>query len=288
MKYQIVTLLSFLFFENNAQNITSYYYKLYKADSFAINGELDSALLKYEEAFKNIDHIHSRILTKKAIPIANKAKNKLLTKKYKSILKSQKKCPKENKEILHQIDSIFKLDQKIRVKKYYNAQVFIQKHKDNPLINNSKKYLKLKKIDDYHIAVDSSNIKLMFKLIGEHGYIGDKIIGAKNHFKTYVILLHFDKDTNNLLLGSILNKALLNFQITPLEYAMIIDRHLYNTLNTQKYWTWFMIGEDPKLTDVQIETIMKLREKIGLWGTEYKISNYKGTWMLNNLTRNFF
>ncbi len=292
MKKLIIILFIFLSsslsFSQELQNISDHYYQLYQGQVLLEKGEADSACIIFEKAFKNVDYIHSRILIKKIIPAAKVARNKVLIKKYKLSLKNQKKCPKENIQILHLIDSIFKLDQKVRGKKYFKAQKFIQDHKDNPLVNKSKKYLKSKKLNEFHIAVDSLNILFMLKLTNQYGYIGEEIIGFNNHYKAQAIFLHFDKDTNNLMLGPILKKALLNYQITPLKYTTIIDRHRYKTSNTQKYWTWFMINADPKLTEKQIQTILKLREQIGLWNTEYKISNYKKSWMLNNLSRTSF
>ena len=128
----------------------------------------------------------------------------------------------------------------------------------------------------------------MLNIIEQHGYLGEEDLGWNNHYKVKAILLHFDRDTNSLILEPILKNALTNNKITPFTYTHIVDRHLYNTSKTQRYWTWFLIDADPKLSQKEIERILKLREEIGLWGTEYSTSNYKGTWMLNNLSRSCY
>jgi hypothetical protein len=277
-----------------AQDYTDYYYKLHQADLVAKSGALDSALAMYEDAFKDVDYVLSRILLKKAIPLAKAAKDKTLVKKYKNLYNSQEKCPQENIYILQLLDSIMALDQKVRAPKYLNAQQYVFKYKDDSAINKTEKFLESKRLYDHSAFVDSSNIVYLLDLINKYGFIGEEMLGLNNYsMTTAIILLHYDKDTNNVDLGPILKKALLEFKISPLSYALIIDRHLYYVSKCQRYWTWFMLGadsrnSDPELSAQEINEIIRLREGIGLWGTQYKIGNYRGVWMLNNLSKTVF
>ena len=283
----LVILLSSFSLDLVSQNITDFYYQLHRADLLVESGKLDSACILYDNACKNVTFIQSRIL-KKIIKVAKSSNNDDLVQYYKRKLKSQKDCPPQNVHILKEIDQLFELDQKVRSNKYWKAITYYNNHLNDTTLNHSTKFLKSKELRDYAVSVDSINILRMLNIIEQHGYLGEEDLGWNNHYKVKAILLHFDRDTNSLILEPILKNALTNNKITPFTYTHIVDRHLYNTSKTQRYWTWFLIDADPKLSQKEIERILKLREEIGLWGTEYSTSNYKGTWMLNNLSRSCY
>jgi len=121
-------------------------------------------------------------------------------------------------------------------------------------------------------------------MIEEHGFLDESKVGFQNYLKVEIMMLHFDRDTTNVLLQPILDEALTNGQITPLKYAMILDRHLENSDEVQKFWTWFFIDSDPQFSKEEKKEIIKLRESIGLYGTELVVNEYKGTYTINNLS----
>ncbi|MCL2290809.1 MAG: hypothetical protein FWC34_08955 [Bacteroidetes bacterium] len=84
-----------------------------------------------------------------------------------------------------------------------------------------------------------------------------------SNFKAYIIILHYDKDTSNHIMGERLKKALLEGNITPRDYAHIIDRHLDNAGNPQLYHSipFFMLKP---LTEEEREIVNYNRESIGL------------------------
>jgi len=284
MKYIIIIfttlVLNHLGISQDLKSVSDYYYQLYQGKQLLENGKPDSACIVFENAFKKVDYIQSYTIKRTVLKAAIESKNKNLVKKYRKVIKDKKKCPPKNMHILKIVDSLSKLDQKVRSNKIFKARQYYVKNVNDTLINTSKKFIKSKALYDNHVSIDSSNIICMLQLIDKYGYVGEQMLGYKNNYKARSILLHFDTDTNNTTLGPIFLDALKKNIITPITYAQTLDRHLYNTSGTQKYWMWFMIDEDPHLTSVDIKNIIRLRERIGLWGSQYKVTEYKGTYML--------
>jgi len=88
-----IVLLTFMIISvianTDAQNISKFYQEIYKADLLYEKGEYNNALLKYEEAFAQVDYVHSRIL-EKVLNVSKSAKDKRRIKKYKAQIKLQK------------------------------------------------------------------------------------------------------------------------------------------------------------------------------------------------------
>jgi len=156
---------------------------------------------------------------------------------------------------------------------------------DNESTHNTDKFIKSKQIYSNSRKVDSTNMVAILKLIDKYGFISEKMIGQYNFVNFCSILLHYDSDKGNRVLKPILDAALENNQITPFGYTHILDRHLENNDSSQIYWTWFLIDEDPSFTDEEKIDIIKLRESVGLYGTEIKCWKSKDGWMSNNISR---
>jgi hypothetical protein len=62
----IILLLTVCLFANNAnaQNMNSFYFDVYSANNLAESGKVDSAILKYENAFKNVQYVPVKFLKK--------------------------------------------------------------------------------------------------------------------------------------------------------------------------------------------------------------------------------
>lgn len=74
-------------------------------------------------------------------------------------------------------------------------------------------------------------------------------------------MLHFDKDTNNLILKPILEDALLKGQILPRNYALIVDRREIFA-GRQSYYYAAPFGIE-KLSKDELVEVEKRRELIG-------------------------
>lgn len=136
------------------------------------------------------------------------------------------------------LDSLFMIDQKIRLDGYST---------------------------DYMKEVDSSNISLLMKLIEKYGFPDERLVGTHTAENIFYVLLHFDSDLDNLILKDKLDDALRQGQISPQKYAWIIDRRL----------AWGSDQKDPyyyqmpsrKMKDLSVEEIREIdarRYQIGL------------------------
>lgn len=80
---------------------------------------------------------------------------------------------------------------------------------------------------DEAIMVDSLNMQSLLKLINKYGYPSEKIIGKASAFNAYIMLLHMDRDENNIVFKSILDKAYNDGYHWPRGLAWIVDRRRY-------------------------------------------------------------
>lgn len=280
----ILFFLTVLLPKGHAQKIVNFYRSINIADSLYFSNNLEKACFQYANTIKEVDFVYSRVL-KKILKVSKEAKHRTLSKECRFRIRAQKKFLPENKALMAEIDNLLKLDQKVRSNKFWKASQYYRKHLEDARVNQTKKFIKSKKLYKNWLAIDSSNITKVLELIAIHGYLGEQELGSIYANKFQVLLIHFDTDTNSKILSPILKKALHENKITPFTYTSIIDRHLYNTNKTQKFWTWMIVDEDPNLSEDQIKKVLALRESIGMFGTEYKIFQYKGIWNLNNLSK---
>ena len=280
----IIFLSTVLLTTVHAQDIVDFYRNIHIGDSLYENNELEKACFQYEKTIEEVDFVHTRVL-RKIMKVSKEAKHKTLGKKCKTKIKSQKKCPRENKVLAEEIDSLLKIDQKVRSKKYWKASQCYREQIEDTLKHRTNKFLKSEKLYKEWLTIDSTNISRAIELIEEHGFLGEQELGSLYANKFQVLLIHFDTDTGSNILSPILLKALNENKITPFVYTSIIDRHLYNTNKTQKYWTWMIVDEDPKLSEDQIKEVLTLRKSIGMFGTEYEVFYNRRIYNLNNLSR---
>ncbi len=283
-KHYCLLLLLFLFFKNGkAQNFLHFYKKIYQGDVYFEQNNLDSAIIVYEEAFKNEKYILTPYLVK-ALNTAKKLHDKKRIKHYKKLIKDQKKCPPENKFLLEKIDSIFKIDQSLFNKNLLSSVSYIRNCSAtdtcNKLSDNYKFHL-----EKYMVFLKAieQNINYLLSLFDKYGYIGERKIGYKNFYPVMVMLMHFETDTNNKVLMPYLLQALYNKELMPIHVAIIIDRHLQVTTGKQKYYTWADCSwESIPLTEQQINKVLQLRESIGIYGSKLTFENIKGKCRVKN------
>lgn len=263
------------------QDYSLFYKRIQTGDSLFKNDLIDSAMLVYKEALADYKIVHSRIL-ERASYISKKAKNKELKKECDNRIKSLKIGT--NKDIQEQIEALIKKDQEVRTGS--NARL-TRWYYENCIKNNcdslSTKAIKGKKAYEYWQDVDSTNINILIDLFNQHGFLGESILGSKYYPYIFGLLLHFDSDSNNLILEPYLNEALNQGKLLPKHYAYIIDRHLWVNHENQKYWTWPLASKSkPQITEEDIKIALKNREDIYLFGTKLYLEQKGNFWIIRN------
>ena len=243
----ILSLFSSLLFSQN--DYIKYYQLINKVKQHQDNKQNDSLTIFLKQAFELVDYIHIDNL-KLGKRIAKKQKdNELLI-----YCENQLSKSKSNIDILlkSKLDSVGKEDQRVRGNKYSKAKEYYGKClNDSTFIYTENKRLKSKDLMEEWWSVDSSNIEFIKDVISKFGYPSEKLVGKETNSMISIILLHYDKDTSNHIMGKDLNLALKNGGITPKMYAWIIDRHLMAAGKDQLYYSirfpWGNMSNEQKL-----------------------------------------
>jgi len=281
MKFMSVMFLLILNVSVDAQYLTEFYTQINIASKLTETGKIDEAISSYENAFGKVEYVHTKYLDK-VLKLAKLNEDKERVNFYKKRIKKQRKGTDD--QLIAKVDSLFIEDQKLRTRKYWKAYNYCSEClEDNNCNKNSKKYLRSKKLKDEFLKKDFSNVQSLLALFEQHGYIGEKLIGA-NSYKVVVILLHYDNDFNNEKLEPVLEKALLEGKILPIYFAQIQDRHLYTHDESQKYWTWPCASKSKKLafSESDIPQILKQRERIGIYDSNITQIRKRRYWLLKN------
>lgn len=238
MKQKLIIGLFFLLFSTTlySQNDYIQYYQLInKVKQYEENNQNDSLVVFLKQAFDLVDYVHVDNL-KLGKRIAKKQKDtKLLTYCENGLSKSKENV---NLNLKVKLDSIGKEDQRVRSRKYYKAKEYYKKCLYDTTFNYSeKKRLKSKLLMEEWWRVDSSSVEYVKNVISKYGFPSEKIVGKETNSMISIILLHYDKDTANHIMGESLAIALKEGGIEPRMYAWIIDRHLMNVGKEQKYYT---------------------------------------------------
>jgi len=236
MKGNLIILMIFISTITYSQNNYIEYYNLInKAKEYNKNNKADSSLIIIKEAFKLVDYIHIDNL-KFAKKISKKNKDKNFYKLCQTKLDKEKRMI--NLTLKEKIDSLGKKDQNIRDYKHTKARDYYYKCKNDTTLDcNNEKLKKSERILKEWWLTDSLNVAELKKIIKTYGYPGEKLVGKRSNLSANVILLHYDKDTANHIMGDILYNALINGDIQPEMYAWIIDRHLIYAGKPQKYYS---------------------------------------------------
>nr|WP_299206797.1 hypothetical protein [uncultured Brumimicrobium sp.] len=281
MKNIFITALIILSSNAHAQELNEANKNLIAAKQLSIDGYIDSAIISYELAFKQIEYVHSSHIHQ-IIKLAKQRKDRDRIKKYKKQLKEKKKC--KNTQLKAEIDSISEWDKMIRMGvfnrqfRYYNAC-----NEDSLCDKSSINYLEAKKYYDSAMVIDANNQQALLDILKkEGGYKGQAAIGTKYEFDYYRLILHFDTDTNNRILKPYLDEALEKGYLTTLTYTYVLDRHEYHTMGTQTYWSWPILKEDPNLTDEQIAEANERRKSMGIFSKISSIEKKGDDWLIIN------
>jgi hypothetical protein len=252
MKHIFLTLIGFVLFIGTLQSQNDYirYYQLIeKVKTDKKNKKTDSLVFNIKKAFDLVDYIHIDNL-KLGRGIAKKQNNEELLIFCK--IEIDKLTDNLNIDLKTKLDSVGKEDQRIRGGKYYKAKEYYRKCLYDTIFKcNEKKRLKSKQLMEEWWRVDSCNVEFVKNIILEYGYPSEKIVGKETNSMVGIILLHYDKDTANHIMGKYLEIALKEGKIKPRMYAWIIDRHLMNVGKNQKYYSiptpWKKMNNEKKL-----------------------------------------
>jgi len=265
----------------NAQNINSFYYEISIADNLAKSGEVDKAIITYENAFKMVDYVRIRYLNK-VLKLAKENNDVERVLNYSERIKNQQKG--NNPQLIAVIDSLIQEDQKVRTNRSSKRWRYMAKCDANPNCSkSSKKYIKSKLAADNWKRTDSLNIYTLLNLFEQHGFIGEELVGPEKAGSVLILLLHFDTDTDNSVLEPVLKRALNEGKIEPIWYTMILDRHLGGDLAKQIYWTWPDSSKERyPFTEDDIPEILKMRESVGIFNSVLKLERRGRYWIIVN------
>jgi hypothetical protein len=255
-----VFLLSFNSDTFGQNDYINYHLKVYQARKFKFECKPDSAVLLFKEAFRLVDFIDFETGAC-AWELADEIKDDSLKLFLNNWLKDYEKGDKINKAYQQIIDSLSIEDQRIREMKYPEALGIYTKYlKDSTLDRKSDEFIEACRLTMEWRKVDSSNIHTLLNLIKIYGFPGERLVGKESYLNAFFILLHFDRDTGNLILKPILDKALADGDIEPNGYAWIVDRRL---IYGELYYYAIPWGVE-KLSPKEIDEINKRRKAIGL------------------------
>jgi hypothetical protein len=247
-----------------SQNINDFYFEANIARKLSKDGKTDSAITVYENAFKRIDYVHISYL-KKLLSLAKLNEDEARIKKYSQQIKNQSEGT--NPKLKDIIDSLIIVDQKVRKGNSYRKSRFAAKCDYKKKCNKeSNRYKKSKIALNNWMDTDSLNTHFLLNLFNQYGFLGEEIVGSERASLVFVMLLHYDQDTNNIVLEPILEKARKKGKIELFRYAMILDRHLGGKYTIQKFWIWPYVGKAKlEFSEDDIPGIIQLRESIGIY-----------------------
>lgn len=241
-----------------------YFELLRNADSLTNVKQYHDALQLYQEAFSLVQYVHINFL-EQASTCAKKAKNDTLEAHWNNEIDRIESG--FNDSLITVINDLFEEDQRIRKSKYSKAaRSYNSCASDTNCDQFSKEMEDIKTLYDEIIHVDSLNVQTILSIISDFGFPGEELVGSEAYHNAFIILLHFDKDAENSVLGTILDSALMRGQILPEDYAWIIDRRLAWGQGKSPYFYEMPMGLE-FLTPEQIVEIDQRRAAIGLPAT---------------------
>jgi hypothetical protein len=225
--------LSSIGLKSLSQNPIFDYYKFERqARIFKEQNQLDSSLVCYLKALECNSECPISVL-ESALKISTKLENTESSSKLKTEIQKQKL--KFNSDYSNEIKRIFKEDQRARGAK--NMRI-AEKYR----VCQSQGNCSENKISQYRAAldewnyIDSTNIVQLLSLINKYGFPSENVVGQNEYDKAHIIMLHFDRDTNNVILGPILDSALFAGKIKPRDYAWIVDRRYMSVGKNPPYF----------------------------------------------------
>lgn len=112
---------------------------------------------------------------------------------------------------------------------------------------------------------DSINFISLMYLIGKYGFPSERLIGSSSAFNAYIMMLHMDKDLDNIKLKPILDDAFNDGYLGPIGYAWIVDRRrIWGPKKIEPYYYHMTSEYYDNLSKNEIIEINRRRDSIGL------------------------
>ncbi|PCI94491.1 MAG: hypothetical protein COB15_13930 [Flavobacteriales bacterium] len=286
IKSSIFLILGLIFslFSFGQNDYINYNLKSFQARKLNYENKLDSAVLLYQQAFNLVDYVHIENL-RAGQKLAEKIKNDSLLAFCKNRIEDYSKDNNINTKYRSIIDSLSIEDQRVRRDNYGEAKyVYYESINDSTSNKESADFIKAKELMMEWWAVDSINMNTLLTLIKVNGFPSEKRVGKEAYGNAFIILLHFDKDEDNQILKPIIDKALIEGDIEPSDYAWIIDRRLsWGRQRKDPYYYQMPIGAEI-LSEGEVVEVNRRRKEIGLRklfeGIEIKKDDMSISWKI--------
>jgi hypothetical protein len=241
----------------------SYYHLVRKANQELQERNYDSASVHFSQAFSKVDYVHNANL-QAAAKVEKKLHHAEMQKHYSARYRQQTKSL--NNGYKHVLDSLADEDQRVRGTNYSKAiQQYANCLNDSLCDWNSPKFSRYMALVNEWKQTDSTNIAMLKSLIVQKGFPSERLVGSKTAGNTWVIILHYDRDNENLIMKPYLDSALSKGEIDPAFYAWIVDRRLNWGQGKPPYYYHMPMGLET-LTEDQIKEVNAKRYDIGLPG----------------------
>ncbi|MEM6736029.1 MAG: hypothetical protein AAF620_08170 [Bacteroidota bacterium] len=259
--------------DNTLEPYPSYYHLIRGAKLDSKNGNITSALEKFAEAIEIVDYVHTHNFVWAAKEAKNIGNCKLAAKYIEKALRQGITDVPENLTDEGLLSDFLDCEM---INKAQKSELIAMLKKDNSQINF---YLKDMLDSLYNVdqrirnegsrseikRIDSLNINMLIDLINKFGFPDERLIGAKTAKNTFIIILHFDSDTDNCILGGMLFNALHKGKLAPQNYAWVVDRRRYWGPEKQEPYYYEIPTQKLKnLTKKERDEIDKRRYAIGL------------------------
>ena len=257
--------LSISYFSQSQQNYLKYYPLIDSAQTLEQRKDYLSALTLYNQAFSQVDYPLKKDL-KQVIKLAKKANDKTVIKNCKANILAQNKLINKTYKVF--IDSLFKIDQQVRQNKFIKARQYLLKYNDVNHHNVNYKTLNQSTLlmNKWKITDSLNSIALITK-INQYGFPSQLKVGKKSFYSAFEILVHFGLSQPDKILQPILDKALINGELSPSIYAYISDCQKVRFKKEQIYYQ-FQPHYYKKLSKIKQGLILKNRIDIGLYSSQ--------------------
>lgn len=264
----ILSVVSFTYSQEiKLKSYPKYYHLIREAKMLSQEGKSHLALQKFDSATSTVRYVHTDnwIWASKE---AKKAGDCELALKYTQMAISQganekfidnfNDCPGINNKFRRKLSALKK-------KHDLRIDLRLQSYLDS-LYTEDQRIRTSKDIDKVEVAkVDSSNIAALKQVIRKYGYPDERIVGRETARKIFLVVLHYDKDTNNIIMKDILMNALYDGKITPQNYAWVVDRRLnWGPSKADPYYYQIVTKKFSMLADSEKQEIDNRRYLIGL------------------------
>lgn len=274
--FLLVLVYSLAFAQNKSISpYPRYYHLIREAKLLSKDGNSSLALRKFKEAIKTVKYVHTHNWVW-AAQEAKKAGNCKLASKYiqKAVLQGH------NNEAPHLTDDEYIsnfLDCSDSNKKLKVGLLALMGETNRKINVGLKKYLDSLSAEDQKvridksaskeewIKIDSSNISALKAIISKYGYPDERLVGSETAYKIFFVVLHYDADINNSIMGDILFRAFQEGKISPQQYAWVVDRRLnWGPDKKDPYYFQLVTKKLNALTETEKKEVDKRRYSIGL------------------------